>query len=65
MSLKKAIKHGKEKREEYRGVKAVDPTCRNHGGDEWAESNRLISSRRKEESAEAKLKDANTEDLDQ
>lgn len=31
MSLDKAIKHGKEKRKPYRGAKAVDRTCRNHG----------------------------------
>lgn len=31
MSLDKAIKHGKEKRKPYRGSKAVDPQCRNHG----------------------------------
>jgi hypothetical protein len=32
MSLDKAIKSGKEKRKEYRGSEAVDPSCR-HGGD--------------------------------
>ena len=31
MSLEKAIEHGKERRNEYRGAKAVDKTCRNHG----------------------------------
>lgn len=31
MSLDKAIKHGKEKRKPYRGAKAFDRTCRNHG----------------------------------
>lgn len=40
MSLDKAIKHGKEKRKPYRGVKAVDSTCRNHGSCKWCESNR-------------------------
>lgn len=35
MSLDKAIKHGKEHRKQYRGAKAVDPTCRNHGTDPW------------------------------
>lgn len=29
--LDKAIKHKKEYRKQYRGAKAVDPTCRNHG----------------------------------
>lgn len=31
MSLDKAIKYGKEHRKQYRGAKAVDPHCRNHG----------------------------------
>lgn len=31
MSLNKAIEHGKERRKPYRGAKAVDVTCRNHG----------------------------------
>lgn len=31
MSLDKSIEHGKEKRRLYRGAKAVDRTCRNHG----------------------------------
>ena len=40
MSLDKAIEHGKEKRKPYRGAKAVDATCRNHGSDKWCETNR-------------------------
>lgn len=31
MSLEKAIKYGKEKRKPYRGAKAVDGWCKNHG----------------------------------
>lgn len=40
MSLDKAIDHGKEKRKPYRGPKAVDCTCRNHGTCKWCEENR-------------------------
>ena len=40
MSLDKAIVHGKERRKPYRGAKAVDATCRNHGSDKWCEANR-------------------------
>ena len=40
MSLDKAIEHGKEKRKPYRGSKAIDKTCRNHGGCPWCEENR-------------------------
>jgi hypothetical protein len=32
MSLDKSIEHGKEYRKQYRGAKAVDKACRNHGG---------------------------------
>ena len=41
MSLDKAIKHGKEKRKPYRGSKAIDCTCRNHGSCVWCRDNRL------------------------
>ena len=40
MSLDKAIDHGKEHRKPYRGSKAIDPSCRNHGGCPWCEENR-------------------------
>ena len=40
MSLVKAIQSGKEKRKRYRKTKAVDSTCRNHGGCTWCEENR-------------------------
>ncbi len=42
MSLDKAIKYGKEHRKPYRGAKAVDKTCRNHGSDDWELRNRMI-----------------------
>ena len=40
MALDKAIEHGKEKRKPYRGSKAFDCTCRNHGTCEWCKGNR-------------------------
>ena len=40
MSLDKAIEHGKEKRKKYRGSKAIDVTCRNHGSCLWCVRNR-------------------------
>lgn len=40
MSLEKAIEHGKEHRKPYRGAKAIDRTCRNHGSCEWCKGNR-------------------------
>ena len=48
MSFKKAIEHGKEHRKEYRGAKAIDKTCRNHGSCEYCKGNRLFTSRKKE-----------------
>lgn len=42
MSLRQAIVHGKEKRKAYRGAKAFDVTCRNHGSCDWCRSNRLF-----------------------
>lgn len=41
MSLDKAIKSGKEHRKAYRGGKAVDGTCRNHGSCPYCKGNRL------------------------
>lgn len=40
MSMDKAILHGKEHRKPYRGAKAIDRTCRNHGTCPWCEENR-------------------------
>lgn len=40
MSLMKSITSGKEHRRHYYGSKAIDKTCRNHGGCPWCEENR-------------------------
>lgn len=40
MSLDKSIAHRKEHRKPYRGSKAIDYTCRNHGSCEWCRKNR-------------------------
>ncbi len=55
MSLDKAIKHGKEKRKQYRGSKAFDPTCRNHGSDSYATKGRLHNRTKRENAANAKV----------
>ena len=57
MGLDKAIEHGKEKRKPYRGAKAVDCTCRNHGTCEWCKRNRLIQSMKELEASEDELKE--------
>lgn len=46
MSLEKAIKYGKEHRRPYRGSKAFDCSCRNHGSCSYCESNRTIFDKR-------------------
>lgn len=40
MSMDKGIEHGKEHRKPYRGAKAVDPWCRNHGRCDYCRRNR-------------------------
>lgn len=48
MSLDKSITHGKEHRKPYRGAKAVDHTCRNHGSCMWCRSNRTYKNDKRE-----------------
>lgn len=38
---------GKEHRKQYRGAKAVDSTCRNHGSCEYCKSNRTFKNRKR------------------
>lgn len=52
MALDKAIKSGKEHRKPYRGSKAIDATCRNHGGCPWCEENRKHKFRDKQKDDE-------------
>ena len=49
MSLNKSIQHGKEHRKPYRGSKAVDISCRNHGSCDWCKNNRLHKFRKNED----------------
>ncbi len=58
MSLDKAIRKGAEHRRPYHGAKAIDHTCRNHGGNGkkhcggqcgWCKENRLIQDIREKE----------------
>lgn len=48
MSIDKSITHGKEHRKPYRGAKAIDPTCRNHGSCEWCRGNRTYKNDKRE-----------------
>ena len=57
MSLDKGIEHNKEHRKPYRGAKACDKTCRNHGSDDWAKDNRLYRSNKLLEKSEQDLEE--------
>lgn len=55
MSLDKSIQSGKEHRKPYRGGKAIDKTCRNHGGCDWCLGNRTHKYDIRELAAEQEL----------
>ena len=57
MGLEKAIKSGKEHRKEYRGSKAIDRNCRNHGDCPFCRENRLYNYRKNLQKAIDKKKD--------
>lgn len=57
MSLDKAVEHRKEHRKAYTGAKAVDRTCRNHGGCAWCRGNRTYKNDKKNLGAEQKIKE--------
>lgn len=57
MGLEKAIKSGKEHRKEYRGSKAIDRSCRNHGDCPFCRKNRLYNYRKNLQKAIDKGKD--------
>lgn len=47
----------KEHRKQYRGGKACDKTCRNHGGCDWCLGNRMYSINRNIERTNSMLND--------
>lgn len=57
MSLDKAIQHGKEKRKQYTGARAIDPSCRNHGNCEWCKGNRLYRQLKMDEASRERLRE--------
>ena len=59
MSLEKAIKSGKEYRKEYKGAKAIDKTCRNHGSCSWCEGNRTNKYKNLDKISKKELQDFN------
>lgn len=57
MGFDKAIQHHKEHRKPYKGGKAVDPSCRNHGGCLWCLGNRTYGNRKARLVSEEKLEE--------
>ena len=57
MALDKAIQHGKEHRKPYFSSRAIDKTCRNHGGCPWCEENRKYKNIKRLQKALDKLKE--------
>lgn len=57
MGFEKAIEHGKTKRHAYHGPKAVDASCRNHGGCPTCGGNRRHHNTVREMAADDQLKD--------
>lgn len=65
MSLDKAILHKREWRKQYRGSKAIDRTCRNHGTCEFCKGNRLYRDNREKEKLDYAIKEAEGGDGDE
>lgn len=57
MAMTKAIQSGKEHRKPYRGSKAVDRMCRNHGGCMWCYCNRTYKYQKKMEKMMDEMKE--------
>lgn len=57
MSLDKAIRYGKEHRKPYTGSRAVDRSCRCHGGCPYCEGNRRYREKRLLEAAYLAVKE--------
>lgn len=52
MSLDKGVEHGKEKRRKFKGAKAWDCSCRNHGDCSWCEGTRTHNTKRRMKQSE-------------
>ena len=58
MGLEKAIASGREHRKPYRGSKAFDNTCRNHGACGWCLKSRTYRAQKEMEKMRFSRKDA-------
>lgn len=64
MSLEKAILHKKERRRPYRGAKAVDKSCRNHGDCQYCMAGRMYASTKRLASTKEKISEYQSERAD-
>ena len=64
MGLEKAIIHGKERRRPYRGTRAFDRQCRNHGSCTYCMSGRLYQRSKALGAAENRMNDYFNEKTD-
>ena len=55
--LDKAIRSGREHRRPYRGAKAIDRSCRNHGDDPWDRDNRLYQRKKREQQQQEEIEE--------
>lgn len=51
MSMEKAIAAGKERRKPYTGSRAIDASCRCHGGCDWCLSRRMYRHWKRQQAA--------------
>ena len=54
--LDKSIRSGREHRKPYRGSKAFDATCRNHGSCDWCKGNRQYKNNMQRKAADDELR---------
>lgn len=64
MSLEKAILQKKEYRRPYRGAKAVDKSCRNHGDCRYCMAGRMYASTKRLASVKEKINEYQSERAD-
>lgn len=57
MSFDKAIEYNKEHRKKYRGAKAVDKSCRNHGSDDWSFEDRVHKNKKRQRVIDEKIQE--------
>lgn len=63
MGFEKAILYKKEHRKPYRGAKAIDRHCRNHGSCDWCRGDRLHNVKKRLQEVREREKDEDYKDV--